>query len=131
METSTTLSVLVVEDDALIRESIKDAVEMEGFNVQTADHGGKALELLNGGFRPSLILLDLMMPVMNGWQLLNVLHLDKNFSDIPVIVLTAASGDVLGGLQAKGLIRKPFQLSQLVDSINQFCPRPAVSASVH
>src|SRR4051794_31643739 len=122
MEDEKQHAILVVEDDALIRESIKDAVEMEGFDVHTAVHGGDALQLLNEGLRPCVILLDLMMPVMNGWELLELLSARTQLASIPVVVLTAASENVLKGLKVKDLIRKPLELDNLLARINAYCP---------
>ena len=69
------VAVLVVDDDPDIRETLRDVIEMEGFAVVTAADGREAMDRLRMGLRPSLIVLDLMMPRMSGWDLLTALRL--------------------------------------------------------
>jgi len=79
-----------VEDDAAVRGALQDALSDDGFEVATAENGRAALELLRAGRRPSAILLDLMMPVMDGWDFRQEQLNDPSLKDIPVVVLTAA-----------------------------------------
>src|SRR3954466_3369212 len=83
-------SVMIVEDDADTREMLERFLELEGFDVRTAANGQLALEALQADGTPCVILLDLMMPVMNGWQFREVQVRDPRFSRIPVVVVTAA-----------------------------------------
>jgi DNA-binding response OmpR family regulator len=99
--------VLVVDDDEAERAAVADLMRGDGFDVVQAEDGAVALALLEQGAPPGLILLDLMMPGMNGWQLLEAMERTARFADIPVIVLTAFGA-------AKGLpagcrvLHKPF-----------------------
>jgi CheY-like chemotaxis protein len=81
--------VLLVEDDAAIAGSLGEALREEGLEVATALNGREALQVLRGGLRPSVILLDLMMPVMDGWDFRHEQLRDPALRDIPVVVVTA------------------------------------------
>ena len=107
--------VLLVEDDALIREAMKMVLEWEGYRVACAGHGREALDLLRKGEPPALILLDLMMPVLDGWSFRRELQRDPALAPIPVVVVSAA--DVRGAVDAAGHVRKPFQAEELLDAI--------------
>jgi CheY-like chemotaxis protein len=79
----------VVEDDPCIREALLIELETVGFRVATAANGKEALAAIRKGPRPSVIVTDLMMPVMDGWQLRAELLRDRKLASIPVVVLTA------------------------------------------
>src|SRR5215467_12847724 len=83
--------ILVVEDDRDLRESLGDALRLEGYNVVCVEHGEAALRHLGTGARPCVILLDLMMPVMDGWTFRQHLLEDRDLSEIPVVLMTAAT----------------------------------------
>jgi len=83
-------TVLLVEDDELLRETICDIIEMGGFCVVAASNGREALNLLYAGCRPHAIILDLMMPVMNGWQFRKAQLEAPELREIPVVVVTGA-----------------------------------------
>lgn len=113
-------SVLIVEDDADVRETMAEVLESEGFDVQAAREGREALELLHRGARPDLILLDLMMPGMNGWELRAELERQRELAAIPVIVVSAMDPgpDRDTVLRAAGFLKKPFTLSSLLTAID-------------
>ena len=96
---ATTKAVLLVEDEPAIALSLGDALREEGLAVATAQNGLEALQLLRNGLRPSVILLDLMMPVMDGWDFRHEQLHDPTLKDIPVIVVTATgfSADTIRG----------------------------------
>ncbi len=106
--------VLLVEDDLDVREAVADAVEDAGFGIVLASNGIEALDRLHRpDLQPDLVLLDLMMPVMNGWQFLEVFR-TEGFT-IPVIVLTAAVDiDLPTGVQ---VLRKPVEHKTLMTAI--------------
>ena len=97
--------ILLVEDDDDLRDAVAESLEVEGHRVESAMNGADALAKLNAGARPDVILLDLMMPVMDGWQFRAAQLADPKHADIPVIVITAA-----GAMkeQIEQIIRKPF-----------------------
>jgi CheY-like chemotaxis protein len=115
--------VLVVDDDPDIRETLREVLEAEGHAVITAPNGRAALAALAKGIRPSLILLDLMMPGMSGWELLALLREDRAFADVPVAVLSAAGGRT-SPPGATHFLRKPIELEALLDLVNDPRPRP-------
>src|SRR4051812_33573838 len=111
--------VLVVDDDEDIRESLREVLEAERYTVRTATDGQDALAVLaEAAWRPCLILLDLMMPVMNGWEFLKVLKADACLAAIPVVVLSASSSTVEA---ATVILRKPIALDTLLDVVRAHC----------
>src|SRR5512132_4356371 len=84
--------ILIVEDDVDVRDALMQVLEFEGYRVTGASNGEEALAALRAGGRPSLILLDLMMPVMNGSQFRAAQLADRALAAIPVIVLSADAG---------------------------------------
>jgi CheY-like chemotaxis protein len=112
--------VLLVEDDVDVREAVTDTLEDAGYRVTAARHGQEALALLRDGrARPCLILLDLMMPVMDGWQFRELQSKDPALADIPVVALSAHGG--LHALGAADHLRKPVQLRALMEVVERFC----------
>jgi len=111
-------SVLLVEDDAEVRTSVAEILELEGFAVDTAIHGRQALDKLRSGAAPSILLLDLMMPVMNGLELLECLREDTALTPPPVIVLSANRGYEAADLGVEAIVRKPFDLDALLGNIS-------------
>ena len=112
--------VLVVEDDAGIRESVCEILEGEGFPTVCASNGKEALATLRTMTPlPRLILLDLMMPIMNGWEFYELISRDKSMSSIPVVVMSAQETDVYSG--SLRLLRKPLALDQLLSTVNEIC----------
>jgi CheY-like chemotaxis protein len=112
--------ILVVDDDVDIRETLHLVLEEEGFRVALAANGEEALRHLQAGARPAVILLDLMMPVMNGWQFRAAQRADERLAAIPVIVVTAAGGDdeKLRAVDA-AVLRKPIRLDVLLEAIRR------------
>jgi CheY-like chemotaxis protein len=118
--TTGTRTILVVEDEPDIRQSLKMALEMEGYSVATAENGRVALDLLSRSAPPCLILIDLMMPVMNGWEMLRELRADATLASIPVVVVTAFA-DHPWGVDTAALLRKPVELDQLYACVERYC----------
>jgi len=108
-------TVLVVDDDHDLREAVSTVLEERGFHILGACNGREALDLLRGdGERPSAILLDLMMPVMDGLQFREEQLSDPELSPIPVIVMTAHGRSPIELLRASGFLRKPFAAGALI-----------------
>ncbi len=114
--------VLVVEDDCGIREALRDLLESEGLRVTGAVNGEDALAKLRGR-APDLILLDLMMPVMNGWEFRIAQRRDPAIAGIPVVVLSAQNG--LGrevrDMSVDGWLAKPFEIDALLAAVHRYC----------
>jgi CheY-like chemotaxis protein len=111
-------TVLVVEDHADLREMLAVLLESEGFRVQTASNGKEALDLLKLG-RPSVILLDLMMPVMSGDEFRRRQLQEPEFADVPVICMTAAHDGPQRAerLKAARYFQKPVDFDRLITAV--------------
>ena len=114
--------ILVVEDDFDIRDTMMQILEAEGYRVAGAANGLEALERLRGGALPSLILLDLMMPVMNGWQFRAEQQGDPAISGVPVVVISADASILqkATSIHADGFLKKPIQLDALLAAVAQW-----------
>jgi len=116
--------VLVVDDDYDIRALITQILQLEGYRVLAAPDGRAALAKLRAADeRPALILLDLMMPGMNGWQLQEELIKDPALAAIPVLVLSG-DDDVVhkaGEIGAAGWLKKPLDLKVLLKTVGKYC----------
>jgi CheY-like chemotaxis protein len=119
MAKRTTTRVLVVDDDPVLRETLEAVLAGEGYEVEAAGNGLEALSVLPG-WRPDLIILDLMMPIMDGWRF-RAEQRQTPSADVPVLVLTshwdAASAGA--GIDATEMLRKPFDLDQLLNTIKR------------
>lgn len=108
---------LVVDDDDAMRELVSSALEAEGYAVHTADHGGAALERLREADQPDLVLLDLEMPVMDGWQLLTEMRAMDSCSAIPVLVMSGSTPeDAPAGVP---FIAKPASVCGLLAAVRR------------
>lgn len=113
---------LVVDDQPEIRETLAEILEEEGFEVETAANGRAALECLQRAGCPCLVLLDLMMPVMSGWEFVVRLRGDARLARTPFILLTGIGdarqhADELG---ASGYLDKPVDLTQLLRLVHRY-----------
>ena len=115
--------ILLVEDEASVREVIEAVLQDEGYRVVCTVHGADALEVLRSGLRPCIIILDLMMPVMDGWQFRECQMSDPELLKIPTVVYSAVGNideaverlNVAGGFQ-KG------DFGEMLRFVAQFCP---------
>jgi CheY-like chemotaxis protein len=120
-------SILVVEDDQDIRESLTEVLQVEGYDVEGAINGREALEKLRRKPKPCLILLDLMMDEMNGWEFLEAQRKEGGtIATIPVVVITAAGESKIQTLEGRtqAVMKKPIDLEALLDWITRFCGPP-------
>jgi CheY-like chemotaxis protein len=113
-------SVLVVEDEKSIREALTSALEYEGFAVFSAENGKVALELLPTVPGPCLVLLDLMMPVMNGWEFAEAMNNNPATASNSILVVSAFGAKDLG-VKTEGVVRKPIDLDDLVIKLKKLC----------
>jgi CheY-like chemotaxis protein len=112
--------ILVVDDDPDIRDSLREVLEDEGYTVNTVANGREALDYLHRSPRPCVILLDLMMPVMDGWQFRREQKQDPAIAAIPLIVITA-TGKRPVLIDADELVMKPLDLGRLFEAIERYC----------
>jgi two-component system chemotaxis response regulator CheY len=112
-------AILVVDDDEAIRAVIAEALSLEGYPVRTARNGAEALELL-AHEDIWLVLLDMRLPVLDGWEFARALG-DRNTAP-PIVVMTAArdAGGWAAEINAAGVLAKPFELTELFDAVERF-----------
>jgi CheY-like chemotaxis protein len=108
---------LIVEDETAVRDTLTELVGKDGREVVTASDGQEALERLTEVPRPCLILVDLMMPRMNGWEFLQRKSADPLIADIPTIVLSG-SGRPAGAMHQ---LAKPVDIKRLLALVDQYC----------
>jgi CheY-like chemotaxis protein len=122
------LTVLVVDDDEAIRENLGEALAYHGFEVEAVANGQLALEWLRGrSDRSPVVLLDLMMPVLNGEQFLELMRADPQLARLPVLVMTAGGGcaEVRARFAIEDCFPKPLSLAKLVQAIQACGARAA------
>jgi CheY-like chemotaxis protein len=120
-------TVLVVEDDPDIRDIVQDLLESEGYDVVPASHGRQALEFLSEATaKPDLVILDMMMPLVDGRQVLETMQRDPVLASIPVLVISAVAREKPAG--AAAFLRKPVSLEKLFETVRTFIkPSPLAS----
>jgi CheY-like chemotaxis protein len=113
--------ILVIEDDHDARDSLRSLLEDFGYQVLTAADGLSAFELLRSGKpRPSMILLDLMMPIMDGWTFAEEIEARGEFSQIPIVIMSAFPEPTTPE-SAVAFCQKPLHISSLLKLIEQYC----------
>jgi CheY-like chemotaxis protein len=123
-------TVLVVDDDAEIRDTLALLLQQEGYTVLCAENGVQALAQLRQG-HPDVMLLDLMMPVMSGWEVLDELGDTGELASVPIIVVSAMCAP-----GARACLRKPVDLDELLAVVDSCCrgarvPAPEARAPLH
>ena len=119
--------VMIVEDDRDVRESIAEVLTDNEYFALAAVNGKDAIEKLRSAVKhPCLILLDIMMPVMDGWQFRAAQREDPDLGEIPVVVLTAHANieEAAGVMAAAACLKKPVELEALLHTIEKFCRKP-------
>jgi CheY-like chemotaxis protein len=113
--------ILIVEDDADLREMMAQLLTLEGFRASTVANGREALEYLSQGDKPDVILLDLMMPVMDGWEFRRQQQASDDLSKVPVIVLSALDQTRAADVNAVAFLKKPLDFDRLLELVRQYC----------
>ena len=132
-----TATVLLVDDDLSIVDGVTDFLQEEGFKVVSATNGAEALSLLRGGVAPDVILLDVMMPLMDGWDFRATQLADPALRKIPIVVMSAcgfAPETIRQQFHAYDVFAKPIELSHFLQALRDVCglesPEPsAISRS--
>ena len=104
-----------MDDNTDARETLAEALQISGYAVRTAADGRIALDLATE-YQPALVLLDLMMPVMDGWQVVEAMREDPVLSGIPVVIVSAATAPPPDGLP---VVRKPASFDEILDVIHR------------
>ena len=115
--------VLVIDDHPDVRESLEELLRGEGYAVETAENGRDALAKLYAGLQPCLIILDLMMPVMDGFAFRQEQLNHPQFAHIPIIACSAAElpHQAIAQLRVDACMQKPVDLAQMLALVNQHC----------
>jgi two-component system chemotaxis response regulator CheY len=113
--------VVVVDDEAEARDVLQQILELEGFEVEGFANGAEALDYLNHSVQPCVIILDLLMPVMNGPQFREAMLKDPRLAAIPIVVVTALEPTAAAGLSAVRIFRKPIDVQALVGVVRKHC----------
>jgi CheY-like chemotaxis protein len=121
---ATNRTVLVVDDDSGVRELLTRSLSFEGFDVMEAANGQDALAQLRTGRRPGVIVLDLRMPVMDGWAFRVAQRADPRIARIPVVILSGADAHRFQEIEAVAALEKPVSLSQLADCLHRIVEHP-------
>lgn len=117
--------VLVIDDEPTIRELIADALREAGYEIRSAGNGAEGLEILHH-WVPDAIVLDLMMPRLDGIGFGELLHLNPKLAHVPIVLVTAAYGVHEAGerVGAQAVITKPFELDELVETVRRIAGAP-------
>jgi CheY-like chemotaxis protein len=113
--------ILIVEDDADLREMMAQLLTLEGFKAEAVANGREALAYLEKGDPPDLILLDLMMPVMDGWEFRRRQRQDPAFASVPVVVLSALDHTRAVDLGETAFLKKPLDFDRLLELVRLHC----------
>ena len=114
--------VLIVEDDADLREMMAQVLNLEGFHTVTVANGREALAYLEDHRpKPDLILLDLNMPVMDGWEFRRKQRADPAVADVPVIVVSALDPFRMKDVAADAFLKKPLDFDRLLQLVHDYC----------
>lgn len=115
--------ILIVEDDMDIREALEQILEGEGYQVVSAPNGKVALDRMRE-FKPQLVLLDLMMPVMNGWQFRQSQRQDEALAKVPVVIISAdgSARREATAMGVQGFMQKPIELEDLLGVVATHVP---------
>jgi CheY-like chemotaxis protein len=128
-ERSNTRSILIVDDDVDIRETLADFLEDEGYSVGAAANGREALAYLREHLSTSVVLLDLMMPVMDGFKFRAEQKNDPELASIPVVVMTARGPMEPGAIDVQDIVPKPMKLDTLLGAIQRAIESPPTRKS--
>jgi CheY-like chemotaxis protein len=112
---------LIVEDDADLREMMAQLLSLEGYRTEAVANGRDALEYLKKGRAPEVILLDLMMPVMDGWEFRRRQREDPRLADVPVVVLSALDPSRAADVGGAAFLKKPLDFDRLLDLVRRYC----------
>lgn len=113
-------TILIVEDDEGIRDALKLILEFGGYEVETAENGKVGIERLSTIAKPCVILLDLMMPVMDGWAFADIMKKNMSFATIPIVVVTAFA-DKAKSVGAARIVKKPVDMDTLLGFVREYC----------
>jgi len=113
--------VLIVEDDEDLRDMMAQMLNIEGFDTATVANGREALDYLHATKKPNVILLDLMMPIMDGWEFRRQQKADPDLAPVPVIILSALDQTRAAPVDAQAFLKKPLDFDRLLELVRDHC----------
>lgn len=113
--------VAIVEDDVEFRNMLRELLEEEGYKVLALANGAEALEALRGGVTPHVILLDVAMPVMDGFDFLRQRNEDPRLAAVPVVLVTNAKPHERPTVGVSDVVRKPIDIDEILFAIKRYC----------
>jgi CheY-like chemotaxis protein len=113
-------TILIIEDNAAVVNTMKSVLELEGYTVHAASNGEEGIAALKRIGTACVVLLDMMMPVMNGWHFLDFQRSRPEYADIPVIVISAF-GEIARSVKPQEYIPKPVKLDLLLTTVQKYC----------
>jgi CheY-like chemotaxis protein len=113
--------ILLVDDDADVRDTLSRLLAVFGYEVESAHDGAAALQLLRAGLRPAVLLLDLTMPNVDGHRFRAIVGGDPDLARIPIVIVTADRRATAESLGVAALVRKPFDPGELLDVLKRHC----------
>jgi CheY-like chemotaxis protein len=120
------MNILVVEDDEDIRQTLELVLSTEGHQVQTAVDGADALEQMRGGIHPELIIVDMMMPRLDGEGMVREVRGDARFAKIPIVIISGHQNAREKAAElGVGLLVKPIEIDQLAETVQSATAKPA------
>ena len=113
--------VLIIDDDLVICQSVIDVLEIKGYHPVATSGGKQGIEYLKSMIeQPCVILLDIIMPMINGWQVMDFLKQNPLFSKIPVIVFSE-SASIESSINFVAFVPKPIEMKSLINAVKAFC----------
>ena len=112
-------TVLLVEDELELREMMREALELNGYAVVTANNGRDAFNKIEGIERLCLVILDLLMPEMNGWEFVEKMHQRTELAKVPIVIHSSAPIDAPAGVMR--VLQKPLMFDRLLSVVREFC----------
>ena len=112
-------TILIVEDEEDLRELMRESLELKGYSVVTAEEGQEALQKISGIDHLCLVLLDLLMPGMNGWDFFEKMRARPELAGVPVIVHSSASNRAPAGVTR--VLQKPVVFERLLSVVGEYC----------
>jgi CheY-like chemotaxis protein len=111
-------TVLVIEDEEPLRDLMREALELSGYHVVAAGNGREALDAMARIEHVCLVLLDLLMPIMNGWEFFSEIQSSPTLANVPVVVHTSEPAQAPTGVR---VLQKPLKLERLLAVVHEYC----------
>jgi CheY-like chemotaxis protein len=113
--------ILIVDDDPVMCQYLLDALEMSGYSGRISSNGREAMDMLDAGLNPSLVILDLLMPVMDGNEFLQ--EMMKRRNEVPVVLITGYLGNLKSAVGVAAILEKPVTAAKVIEAVSALVPK--------